>query len=253
MHVKIISKKDSSELEKILKQNNIDISSSTDERAIDNPDLIIAYGGDGTVLHSVKEKKPVLPIRANDSFGFIADMNLEQFKTAITSLDKHHIKQLPMIDLVIDGSIKDSAVNDIILVSHIPRSVKFNVYINGQLLLANVIGDGVIVSTPLGSTAYNFSSNGPILTEKNICLTLNNSHSHKNISYILSEKDIIEIEAVSDASVVCDGRIQSELPVPTNKKITIRLSDKKFSLAKIPGFEETFYQKNDRLVGRICK
>ena len=244
MKIKIICKQPTSIIQETLEQADHEIVKSP----LETPDLLIAYGGDGTILYALKESNgtiPVLPVREGNSVGYIADMNLEQFKQAISSLDKFKTKELSALE-----SLENHAVNDIIFAGTIPRSIKFNIYHNGQLLLKQVTGDGIIISTPLGSTAYNLSAGGPILLTKNIVMTLNNPHSHKKLSYVFPSTDLIELQPITKAELIFDGRISDKITLQENQKVIIRLSDKKFLLAKIPGFEETDHQKRTRLINR---
>jgi NAD+ kinase len=238
MKIKLICKIPSPEIEKIITQAGHEITDNS-------PEIIIAYGGDGTILYALTQDLPVLPIRATNSVGYIADMDLNEFKKAIPTLDKFKIKELMSLE-----TLDTHAVNDIILAGTIPRSIKFNVYHNGQLLLERVTGDGVIISTPLGSTAYNLSAGGPVLLTKNIILTLNNPHSHKHLSYVLPPEDTIELQPLTPAELIFDGRMKDKITLQPNQKIVIRLSNKKFLLAKIPDFEETDHQKYTRLINR---
>jgi len=245
--VKIVCKTTAPELETILSDNNIEIS--------DSPDIIIAYGGDGTALHAInisnKADKtiPVLAIRTPESLGFISDIDLEQFKSAIPSLANYKTKNITTLEVSINNKTQ-LAVNDINLSGTIPRSIKFNIYHNSTMLLKKVIGDGVIIATPLGSTAYNLSAGGPILMTNNICLTLNNPHSHKKHSYVLPISDTIILEALTTAEIVCDGRAQDKIDLQPGDKVTISVSKTFTKLVKIPGFEEPENKKRARLINR---
>jgi len=240
MKVKVDCKFEATELAKVLKENSIEIDN-------DNYDFIIAYGGDGTALHALREG-PTLAIRAKDSIGYISDMNLEGFRKAVKSLESYKVQELSILELI-QEKVLDKAVNDIVLVGP-ARSVKFNVYLNGKALLSNVIGDGLIISTQLGSTGYNMSAGGPMLRSQGFCLTLNNPHSHRNLRYVLNTDDKVEIELLGPTEVLLDGRLEDKICL--EGRVEIQFSKEKAQLVKIPGFEESFTDKNKRLINRVC-
>ena len=243
LKVKIVSKRDTGELKKILEENNITPADSATEK---NADIIIAYGGDGTLFHALSFEKPILPIRGEGSLGFNADISLEDLREAVKNLKDYKVEKKDMIDIVREGKIAGSGCNDIIVVGANHRSIKFNVFCNGKLLLEKVIGDGVIVSTALGSTAYNFSAGGTII-EKGIVLTLNNPHSHERKSYAFNLEDNIEVEVFGRADVVIDGKVEEKIEIE-KEKVLIRKSEKVLELVKIPGFIEGFEEKKKRLL-----
>jgi len=236
MKVKIACKFEAPELAVLLKENNIEVVESGE-------DLIIAYGGDGTVLNALRHGK-VLAVRAKGSVGFISDMGLEKFGKAVNNLENFKIRDLPVIE--VSQGEKYYAVNDVVLAGQLTRSIRFNVYLNGKVLMDNVIGDGIIVSTSLGSTGYNLSAGGSVILSDCFALTLNNPHSHRKLNFVFKQGDIVELEPLSDCEIVCDGRADEKI-IPKKEKVKVMISDKKFYLVEIPGFEEDMYNKIDRL------
>jgi len=242
MKVTVVSKPNIvglTQLYAILEENSIDIAQKPDQA-----DLIIAYGGDGTVLHAIDQEKPILPVRAATSLGYIHDISLQQFREAAPNLKDRTIQKYPLLEV---PNYPGKAASEISIKPKDDRAIKVNVYHNGELLLKEVNGDGILVCTPLGSTGYNFSAGGPItILSDNITLTLNNSHSHRKRSYVFPPEDKIEIEAIYPAQIIYDGKTKGTVPIEANQKVTIQVSQSSMKLVKIPGFEENPYKKLER-------
>lgn len=239
MKVKLFSHMDKTKIKSILKESGVKVV----ER---DEDIIIAYGGDGTFLDAMRSGKPVLPIRSGRSVGYLSDIDLPMLKKVLKNINKIKIISLPV--LVVSGSNENKyAINDVIL-SGRGRSIRFNILVNNDPIAKRVIGDGVIISTPLGSTAYNLSANGPVLLSKSISLTLNNPHSHRKISYVLGYSDTIQLEVKSDAEIICDGRVDEALVLNKGSSVRISLSKKKAKWIRIPNFEESIRKKLKRIM-----
>ena len=101
----------------------------------------------------------------------------------------------------IDGRHEYMAMNDVVVTREGNlRVVHFNVYVNGALL-NSYLADGVIISTPTGSTGYNLSAGGPVVepTARMFVITPICSHALNASSVVLSAEDVIEVE-------ICEGR-----------------------------------------------
>ena len=145
---------------------------------------------------------------------------------------------------MLKGSVQqvdDVALNDIVLTRHgsSVHMIKFNVYVNGELL-NTYRADGMIVSTPTGSTAYNLSAGGPIVepTATMIVLTPICSHALNTSSIVLSAEDEIVLEvgegrdgAEEKASVSFDG--ENNLTLKTGDTITINKAQDVTKLLKL--------------------
>ena len=166
----------------------------------------LVLGGDGTLIRAVRDlgehSLPLLGINLG-TLGYLADVELKDFRGALDRLfgGQPDIEQRMMLEGAFRNSRKDIAMNDIVLAREGKvRIVSFNIYVNGALL-NTYQADGVILSTPTGSTGYNLSAGGPVVepTAQMIVITPICSHALNTSSVVLSADDIIEVE-------VCEGR-----------------------------------------------
>ena len=166
----------------------------------------LVLGGDGTLIRAVRDlgerSLPLLGINLG-TLGYLTDVDLEDFESALD----HLFSETPVIEerMMLEGSFrnsrKDMAMNDIVIAREGKvRIVSFHIYVNGALL-NTYHADGVIISTPTGSTGYNLSAGGPIVepTAQMIVITPICSHALNTSSIVLSADDLIEVE-------VCEGR-----------------------------------------------
>ena len=136
--------------------------------SVKKANVIVVGGGDGFMLHILKKfakyKKPFFGINCG-TFGFLMNKNLD------TNLDKriNLSKKILLSPLEINvrkknGLKKLIAINELSLLRQTKQTVSLQIKINKRILLKKLIGDGLIVCTPAGSTAYNLSVHGPILS-----------------------------------------------------------------------------------------
>jgi NAD+ kinase len=132
-------------------------------------DCIVAVGGDGAVLkalHSVLGHpiRPVFAMRGEGSYGFLGNkLGRERLQDRIEAAVTLSFSPL-RVDVETDNDqISTHAINEITVIRQTRQSSWLRLAINGVERAARVVGDGLIVSTPVGSTAYNRSAGGPIL------------------------------------------------------------------------------------------
>ncbi len=147
-------------------------SESVDPVRLQGADYIVVLGGDGTILSTVrglgKNQVPIIGVNMG-KLGFLAEFTVEQLKTnfeKITS-ESSFIRRRVMLECRIRGSHRpdhvSTIVNELAVIAGPPfRMIEVSVRIGGEHL-ALCAGDGLIISTPTGSTAYNLSAGGPIL------------------------------------------------------------------------------------------
>ncbi len=162
---------------------------------IKDADLLICFGGDGTILHAAKtanaHKVPILGVNMG-SVGFMAE--LEHGELSLLSkvaAGDYTVEERMMLDVEVRRNGKklheDIALNDIVITKgSIARIIELAVY-GDDVLISDFSGDGIIISTPTGSTAYSMSAGGPIVepTAENIIITPICAHSMSAKSMVL--------------------------------------------------------------------
>ena len=174
------------------------------EEEIKSADLLIAFGGDGTILHLAKtvaiHDVPVLGINLG-SLGFMSELEPHELERLRDLSDwQFSVESRMMLDVTIlrgDREIYNTiALNDaVISKGSIARVVRLETFTE-EGRLTRVTGDGVVISTPTGSTGYSMAAGGPIVepTARNILITPICAHSTRNFSYVLSPEHIITVE-----------------------------------------------------------
>lgn len=205
----------------------------------------LVLGGDGTLIRAVRDlgerSLPLLGINLG-TLGYLADVELKDFREALDHLfdGAPDIEERMMLEGEFRSSRKDIAMNDIVLAREGKvRIVSFNIYVNGTLL-NTYHADGVILSTPTGSTGYNLSAGGPVVepTAQMIVITPICSHALNTSSVVLSADDLIEVEICEgrygrqeQVSLCFDGAEQTTLV--TGEKVCIRRADQTAKLVKL--------------------
>ena len=187
-------------------------------------DFLVSLGGDGTLLSLVRRSyqhhKPVVGINAGN-LGFLADITVAEVEPFLKQLHNGEYR----IDnrMMIAGYIKKRsgvktnffALNDIVVTSPIPsKMVHLNASIDGERF-NSYRGDGIIISTPTGSTAYNLAAGGPVVypLTKAFIITPVMAHSLTNQRPLVVPADFyIELDAEKyEAIVSVDGQERYEL------------------------------------------
>ena len=188
-------------------------------------DLIVAIGGDGTMLHAARMAAmadvPVLGINRG-RLGFLADVGPEQM---VQSLDdalggrcQAERRMLLAAHILADGQPIDAlALNDVVVAKReTGRMVDVRTWVNGAYVNTHV-GDGFIIATPTGSTAYALSCGGPIVHPSldAVVLVPVCPHTLSDRPIVVPAGAVVEIELAdrfeSRAQVVCDGIVLCDL------------------------------------------
>lgn len=202
-------------------------------------DLVIVIGGDGTFLSAARSladcSARVLGINLG-RLGFLTDVMPTKMTDCLRDILRGHFDEEKrfLLDTVIirnDEPIFEMVVlNDVVAHKwHIARLIAFEAYIDSHLVYSQR-ADGLIVSTPTGSTAYALSSGGPILhpSLNAIALVPICPHTLSNRPIVVGGGSLVEIvmekDGHAEASVTCDG--QTSIDLEPNDKILIQKRDK---------------------------
>ena len=227
----------------------------------DKVEGIIVLGGDGTMLQAAREYVsyhiPMIGVNLG-TLGYLAEVDREDIEQALDSLiaDCYEIEPRMMLSgiPVIAGEClaPQTALNDIVINRKgALQIINFNIYVNGRLL-STYSADGMIISTPTGSTAYNLSAGGPVVEPMASLILISPicPHSMQNRSIVLSPDDTvtIEIEKSRDGSeqeveAIFDG--SHKVALRTGNKLIIKKSERTTGIVKLSqmSFLEILHRK----------
>lgn len=163
------------------------VSLSLMEQELPSADLLICFGGDGTILHAARDavihQVPILGVNMG-SVGFMAE--LERGELSMLAPLAHGmftIEERMMLDVrVLRGSreiSRDLALNDAVISKGSMARVAEVEVMADHMKVSTIMGDGVIVSTPTGSTAYSMSAGGPIVEPTSQCIIITPVCAHQ--------------------------------------------------------------------------
>tara|TARA_Y100001970_G_scaffold272805_1_gene369952 strand:- start:531 stop:1310 length:780 start_codon:yes stop_codon:yes gene_type:complete len=216
--------------------------------SISKANVIIVIGGDGFMLHSLKKlhkfNKPFYGINSGN-YGFLmnkfANKNLEKNLVNSKSIKIHPLEMI--VKTKTNQYKKIIAINEVSILRQSRQAASVKITMGKKNIIKNLTSDGVLVSTPAGSTAYNLSVHGPILNlnSKKIAITpISPFRPRRWKGVILSEKSKIEIKNLNvvkrPISATADNievRNAKKIIIKVNKNINFNLLyDKKNSLHK---------------------
>ena len=216
------------------------------KKLVDKSDILIVFGGDGTMLKVVniasEKEKSVLGVNMG-KVGFLTDATISDFDEIIKII-KNGFKTSNRV--LLEASVSNEvfrAVNEIIISRSDFNVVELEVYIDGYLS-DKIVADGVIIATPTGSTAYSLSAGGPVLSPENnaFLITPVCAHNLKSRPMVIADNHEITVKLVGknkNAALVVDGIKVKDL-INENTVMVKKSSIK----AKFIIFgKENFYQK----------
>lgn len=186
-----------------------DLRFSRLDRELQNAEMVICFGGDGTILHMAKAATrkgiPILGVNIG-TMGFMAELeSTELDKLALLAEGKFSLDSRMMLDVTIqrdrDIIFHDICLNDVAVTKGtVARIVHLDVKCDGVQAMESG-GDGVLVATPTGSTAYNLSAGGPIVEPdaRSIIITPICAHDVGSRCIVTSDKRVITVEMVKNA------------------------------------------------------
>lgn len=227
-----------------------DIEFKNLQMEIRSADLLIAYGGDGTILHLAKicatNRVPILGVNMG-SLGFISELEFSELDRLKELADwNFKIENRMMLDISVrrgDREIYSNiAMNEAVVTKGAISNVVHLRVLNDGVKLAEMRGDGVIVATPTGSTGYSLSAGGPVLepTVRNLVICPICAHVGQMNCYVLSPRHEITVLPVKcgrkavylsvDGGRAFSLRDGDEVRITSSRVDTklVRLSEKSF-------------------------
>ncbi len=242
----------------ILDKKGISYSFSTNAEKVDikgaiplqdlsnDSDIVIAFGGDGTMLNVISyiddKAIPILGVNMG-KIGFLTEIDKDNLEKAVDALisGKYQIETRTLIRAQVPTGEKFYALNEAILTSSNSQvsSIKINI---DDSYTATVRGDGVLVSTPTGSTAYSLACNGPILAPsvKGFIVNTICPHSLHSVPIVVDDGSEIMLSSNSrNMKLVIDGKDRYEFV--GDAEIKIRKASFCASFVRLNN--QNFYQK----------
>ena len=204
-------------------------------------DLVVVLGGDGTMLGIGRQlagsNVPLVGINMG-RLGYMTDIPIQSVQSILPKIiaGEYEADTRTLLDAVVMREGKEInralALNDVVVNrSGISGMVELAVHVNGSFMY-NQRSDGLIVSTPTGSTAYALSAGGPILHPHvaGILLVPIAPHSLSNRPIVLPQDSVTVIEVVNGLEVIVNFDMQSQTELQAGDKIEVRQSDKTIAL-----------------------
>jgi NAD+ kinase len=224
------SKKLIAQVKRLLKKHRMMCSS--------RPDFIMAIGGDGTMLAAAhrygRTGIPILGVNSG-GLGFLTDITLDELDHMLADIvaEKYTFETR----MVIQGKVGTRylyGLNDLTIVTRVPgRAVEFSAVINGEYI-CRFIADGIVISTPTGSTAYSLATGGPILLPHTEALIVTPiaPHTLSVRPIVLPADSVIEIQVGTKgrAQLVADGQLNNLIRM--NQKVIFKKAAYKVKLIK---------------------
>ena len=229
------------------------------DKVPENVDLAVVLGGDGAILRTCRlfgaHQHPILGVNLG-RLGFLADLLPGEFQQRISEIERREFEVIPhlMFECVHRRANGAEAtylgLNETAILSGGSLSLfDVTLSIDGQEV-TTYSGDGLIVSTPVGSTAHSLSAGGPILRQDlngfvvtPICphtLTVRPIIDRADAEYVLTSENVPE-----GVMLAIDGQIR--IPFEPGDQVTVRRAAVQFELARLPG--HSFYQTLHRKLG----
>ena len=204
-------------------------------------DLIVVFGGDGTLLVAARmamgSDVPVLGINLG-GFGFMTVINLNEMLEAMEMVleGKYSISRRMMLSVSLEG-VEYPALNDVVINrGNLSRMVNLETFVDGKYL-STFKADGLIISTPTGSTAYSLSSGGPIILPELDSIIINPicPHTLTKRPIVLPPDSAIEVivwTKEGEASMTLDG--QDLFILKSGDRVSIKKSKNYINLVESP-------------------
>ena len=232
----------------LLEEGLGDLFPGTEVGDLGGTDLVVAIGGDGTILRTARELRGTVPILGVNlgRLGFLAEVSAEELEEAFGEVldGRVRVEERTGLSAYAEGEGEVFfAVNDVVLERGAsPRMMEVRVFVEGELL-GSYLADGVILATPTGSTAYSLSAGGPIVHPglDALILTPICPHSLSVRPMVLPPDEEVVVRVRSDRgedmALTVDGQVRCGLhPEDT---VRVKRAEEKVKLVAFP--DRSFY------------
>lgn len=202
------------------------------DRIGEQADLILSFGGDGTLLRTAAavapHGKPILGVNLGPGLGYLTDVTPSELKTMLDRVlaADYRVEERMMIQASVSGSDRVfHALNDFVVGQpEVSRTSAFDLFID-SLPASTYRADGLIIASPTGSTAYSLSAGGPILepTLQALIITPICPHTLSMRPLAVSSKRSIAVRAQGPAVLTADGEMICSLSA--EQEVTVRKAD----------------------------
>jgi len=231
------------EREAIAKQTGCAVAEVEAEKLAAKVDLVLVLGGDGTMIATSRmlgdTEVPVLGINFG-GLGYLAEFRIEELYAALESIlsGNYRLDKRVMLSVELGGAeekTRNRVLNDVVInKSALARIIEIEAYLNGQFV-NSFRADGLIVSTPTGSTAYNLSAGGPVIfpSMNAVVITPICPFTLSNRPIVVPDDAIIELRLKTDkedVALTLDGQVG--FPLKIDDRVIIRKSKTTFNLVQ---------------------
>lgn len=237
-----------------LTENGFIISELDKEPPADDLNLIIVVGGDGTLLHTARIIKgrntPILGINMG-GLGFLTETSVDDAKTAIERAisGRCSLSSRMMCDVKLKRGdkviLEERVLNDAVITKgKIARMIEMEALVN-DIKLSRYRADGLIVSTPTGSTAYVLSAGGPIVTPELDCMIVCPicPHTLTNRPIVISAEAKVSVLILSEKDIYLTLDGQHAYPLKKNDQVIISRSNTRTLLVTFKNFFDVLKNK----------
>lgn len=239
----------------------IDLAKQHDFRPVEDwreANIIVAIGGDGTFLQAVRKTQfrddcLYIGIATEGHISFYCDFHIDQKDKLVEAfqLEKVEVRRYPTIDVTVDHEVKISCLNECSVRSGIIKTFVLDVFID-DMHFETFRGDGMIIATPTGSTAYNKSVKGAVVDPLIDCFQVselaslnNNLYRTLGSSFILSGNRKLTLKVVQDGNdYPIIGMDNEALSIRHVNQLDIELGKKKIKTVKLK--DNSFWDKVKR-------
>ncbi len=217
----------------------MDLAEALTTRGVSLGATVVVIGGDGFLLRTIRERglgETYLGLHAG-RLGFLLndpgadpDVLAERLTTCVPT-----IRELPVLEATADGAVA-TAVNDVVFERASHATAHLALTVDGETVLDPLAADGLIVSTPQGSTAYSLSAGGPPLHPDVVAMVVTPicPHLPRLRPFVLGGNSVVTI-AVRNVGRRPVRAVVDGIPLPLSESVTVRLRPGALRLAYLPG------------------